>query len=307
MRLRHAFFVSFALAVAVAGFACTKADPLGTPTGTSFDGGTEPPSKKDATVFDPGEASAPTPDAGAKKGQVYAHTARTLYLFEPYAKQLTKVGDFDCLPGPEVMIDIALNETGAMYGTTSDLATDKGHFVTIDPISAKCTTRGAVDYYPDSLGFVPAGTLDVKEALVGYDGEYYVRVDLDTGKMTDIGTLNPPGPDAGTLHYSSGDIVAIIGDKAYLTANDSADLGDYLLEIDPKTGRRVKVIAPLSTRELWGTGYWGGKIYAFSGAGQVLEVNPVTGAKSTVAQIAVPDGGTGFYGAGVTTLAPRSP
>jgi len=204
-----------------------------------LDGGIKPPS-------DP-----PLPDGGKPLGRVYAHTEDTLYVFEPLHRTLTLLGKFACLDGGDSMIDVALDRTGAMYGTSF------GGFLRIDPLSAACSyvKRDTAAGYPNSLAFVPLGTVDpTKEALVGYQYDpdavnqatVYVRIDLVTGALSKIGTLNDPG--AAVKFKSSGDLVALIrnGNRAFLTVHaiiDEAGTGkDQLAEVDPTTGRIKSIL-----------------------------------------------------------------
>ncbi len=276
-----------------------SSDPAPSPDFTTTEAGTRRDSGRDGTSL--GETSTPDPDGSTTTPQVFAHTPTSLYRFDPISKNLTKIGNFDCLgDAGEEMYDIALDQSGAMYGTTSQA------FVTINPVNAKCNTIKRSPDYPDSLGFVPTGTADpVREALVGYSFGDYVRIDTVTGELSKIGSLN--APDAGSNFYSSGDVVAIIGDRAYLTAYTfalDAGPGDYLLEINPTTGRMIRVVGSVGKPQLWGTAYWAGVTYAFSNGGEVLQLNPSNASPTRVAAL---DGGPdakGFYGAGVTTSAP---
>src|SRR5262249_41241471 len=99
-------------------------------------------------------------DAGPPVGGGWAHSAGTLYNLEPFSKTTTRIGDFSGCAGQ--MIDIALDKDGQMYGTTF-ISLEK-----IDKTTAKCTTIKSNGSYPNSLAFVPKGTLDPNvEVLVG--------------------------------------------------------------------------------------------------------------------------------------------
>ena len=110
--------------------------------------------------------------------------------------------------------------------------------------------------------------------------------------------------DAATLvegFYRRG--VGFGGLTAYTFALDAGP-GDYLLEINPTTGRMIRVVGSVGKPQLWGTAYWAGVTYAFSNGGEVLQLNPANASPTRVAAL---DGGPdakGFYGAGVTTSAP---
>lgn len=299
----------------VVGIACSasKEDPATLPL---IDGG-----KRKDTSPDP-ELDSSLPDAvnPPPPGRVYAHTTDTLYLYEPVGNVLKKIGKFSCLvatDNQDVMIDIAVDRTGTMFGTTFK------RFLSIDPITATCTEikkSTVVDDYPNSLSFVPAGTVDAtKETLVGYAALAphtksldYVRIDTTTGMMMKIGNINPAG--APMKYHSSGDIIALIqdGNRAYLTVKlDGADGGDVagtdlLAEVDPKNGNVKRIIGDTKENNIFGLGYWAGKGYGFADNGKILQVDMTNGKSVVVQTLTAVDGGppVAWYGAGVTTQAP---
>jgi hypothetical protein len=258
---------------------------------------------------------------------VYAHTADTLYLFDPLAKTLKLIGKLACLKpadpdtgaGADRLLDIALDQYSVMYGTT-----DRG-FVKVDPVDASCSyvRDDALVKYPNSLGFVPTGTVDpTKETLVGYqfdpaafdEATVYVKIDLATGAVAKVGDLN--APDAPVRYRSSGDLFALIrsGNKAYLTVNqiddDAGTPTDSLAEIDPATGRIKAIIGDTKKTKLYGLAQWAGTAYAFSGTGEILEIDMTTGAaKPVTGLVDTADAGSGveWFGAGVTTDSPTKP
>jgi hypothetical protein len=182
--------------------------------------------------------------------------------------------------------------------------------LSIDKATAECTVLATATTlsFPNSLSFVPAGTVDpAVETLVGFAIDAYVRVDTTSGKMTTIGNLNPNA--LGITFVSSGDIVSVSGGKTYLTARnnapDAGPGGDYLLEIDPKTGKVLKLIVDTKKTLLYGLGYWAGTAYAFSATGDSYAIDLSNGFTTTLSfpNGPLPNAG-GWYGAGSTTLAP---
>ena len=270
----------------------------------------------------------PLPDGGKPPGRIYAHTGSALYLFDPLDNnKLTKVGDFSGFTEGheflEEVLDIALDRDSTMYGTTWY------GFVKIDPLTAKVTYIKSTEQdfqFPNSLSFVPVGTVDpTKEALVGYirkEGTFgsttYVRVDLATGAITELGELNPPG--AALTWKSAGDIISTFrgGNKAYLTVKlfDAKDGGagpgdpgtDSLAEVDPKTGRIIKIVGDTGQPNFYGLGQWAGTAYGFNAGGNIVKINMDTGAGQTILTLKEDGGATGqWYGAGMTTDAPTAP
>ncbi len=314
MRLPRFFlFGGMASVVGVGALLACSSDPATTPR---IDGGSKPPPPPPRPPSDGGsDGTTPLPDAGPGSGRVYAQTPDTLHLYDPIARKLTRIGAFDCTNG-EAVIDLAVNRTGDMFATTAD------YLLTVDPTSGHCQVKATAPidaFYPNSLSFVPIGTVSQSdEALVGYaatlaadDADQYVQIDTTTGVMTKIGVLNPPG--AATLYSASGDFISLLrdGNKTYLTVRDRAvDAGvatDKLAEINPATGQILRIVGETNQKHIFGLGYWAGKAYGFSDDGRITEIDVSNGA-ATVLQTLTADGGAvPWYGAGVTTNAPISP
>jgi hypothetical protein len=231
---------------------------------------------------------------------VYAHSPTSLYQMDPVTKELSVVGDFTCLFNSS-MWDIAIDSAGKMVGTASD------RMVSIDPLTAKCQTL-ANGSFPNSLTFIPKGTLDPDvEALVGFRESEYVRIDPANGKISVIGDLNPNS--TGQSWQSSGDVVSIIGDKTYLTAHPVAagwSGTDTIVEVDPLTGKATKVIGDVGYGKLWGLAYWDSIAYGFSDGGQLVQIDLTSGAGKSV-PLPTSLKNLSFYGAGVTTAARITP
>jgi len=227
----------------------------------------------------------------APAAAVYAHSANTLYKLDPDSKAVKVIGNFNGCSG---VVDIALDARSNLYASAS------GIFL-VDKNTAKCTRVGGGTFAGNSLSFVPAGTIDpAKEALVTYSGGQYMRVDIDKGTTTNLGSL-PFG------FASSGDIVSVKGGGTYVTVVGNG-CGDCLLEVDPKTGSMIKNWGSLGTGRVYGVAYWAGVVYAFNEAGQIWEVNFVSG-KLVTKEIPIPmrPSGLQFWGAGSTTAAPVVP
>ena len=235
-------------------------------------------------------------------GEVFAHSNAKLYKLEPISKTVTEVGTFDCL-GNADMWDIAVDRDGVMYGSANSLG--DARLVSINKTTAHCETIATGSSFPNSLTFVPTGTLAPnEEVLVGYDQTDYLRIDKVTGQVQVIGSLNPN--PTGQMWESSGDIVSIIDDKTYLTVKPY--LGglsdpDSIVEVDPKTGQAVRLIGNTGFPTLWGLGYWGGVAYGFSESGQLCAIDLATGAGTSIPIPNLPSS-LSFWGAGVTTSAP---
>lgn len=255
-----------------------------------------PDASTSATEPTPGKApgdfgnTAP-PDQPTEIAEVFGHSDTVLYRLDPDTKAPTVVGTFK---GCAAVTDIALDEASNLFGVSTDA------LYRIDRKTAECTQLAKGDY-PNSLSFVPKGTLDPDvEALVGYDKSEYVRIDTTTGKKTVVGSLG------GGLE-SSGDIVSVKGGGTYLTVKGGSACAkvDCLVEVDPKTGKMLKSWGSIEHDKVFGLAFWGGDLYGFDDAGELFEVT--FGAKQlATTDIPIPQrpASLRFWGAGSTTSAP---
>ncbi|HRG94873.1 MAG TPA: hypothetical protein PLR99_01420 [Polyangiaceae bacterium] len=272
--------------------------------------------KRDVKPIDPPDtALPPPPDSGGPTGTIYVQTGVSLQVYDPYSKALKNIGKYACLPDSDFVFDIAVDRDNNVYAVTAE-----DRFLKVDPLSGACTVirQGAGLDYPLLIAFVPRGSLDAaNDALVGFDGELYLRIDLRTGGVTSVGELNPP--DAGNRYAAIGDLIFAGKNGMFLTATPefdagAADAGDTFIRFDPKTGRRLAIVGTTGGyRNLYGLGYWGGSIFAFTTPGEILKVSPTNAATTLVKRI---DGGPPkeggapeavFFGAGSTTVAPETP
>lgn len=226
-------------------------------------------------------------------GEVFGHSWDTLYKLEPYSKQVTVIGPFKNCSN---IIDLAIDKDSKIIGTSY------GALYWIDKTNATCTliSNGT---YPNSLSFVPAGTLDPNnEALVGYQGSDYIRISTTTGQVTKVGGT------IGNGFLSSGDIVSVKGGGTYLTVKGNG-CGDCLLEVDPKTGGMVKNWGPTGYGSVFGIAFWAGSVYGFTDYGQLFEMTFKNGVMVVSGEIPIPNApaGLSFWGAGSTTIAPSEP
>lgn len=233
----------------------------------------------------------PPPPPPPEVNEVFGHSADTLYRLDPKSNDVTVVGDFGgCGP----VIDIALDESSNLYATGYDA------LYTVDKKTAKCTEIGR-GTFPNSLSFVPKGTVDAsEEALVGYENSTYVRIDTKTGKKTTLGSIG------GGL-ISSGDIVSVKGGKTYLTVKGTSqcNTNDCLVEVDPKSGAMLTNYGSIGHKNVFGISFWGGKIFGFDETGTLFEVT-FSGSTISTKSIPIPSkpSNLSFWGAGSSTSAP---
>lgn len=314
MKTRASFLVASIAALSLAACSSTHGSDFSGNGGNGNGGVGDGGSQGSLPQGDGGPASTGTDGPG----EVFGHSADTLYKLEPTSMTVTKIGKFSCVDIPcdmgEGMWDIALDKDGNMYGSVNVMDNScsgfgTGAIVKIDKTNASCSVLGtSSSTFPNSLSFVPAGTIDpTNEVLVGYNSSDYVRIDPVSGATSVIGSLNPNS--TGDDWYSSGDIVSIIGGKTYLTATKSSSGSsgpDSILEVDPVSGKALKVIGSsgsIGSPQVFGLGFWAGTAYGFDNGGQLLTIDLTTGVGTPV-PLTGSLSGLSFYGAGNTTAAP---
>jgi hypothetical protein len=232
------------------------------------------------------EAGRPNP-SGA--GEVFGHSENTLYRVDTVTRSVTPVGVFE---GCTYVADIALDEMSNIYASTG------AELFFVETNTAHCT-RIAAGTFPNSLSFVPVGTVEAdREALVGFQGGDYVKIDPQSGAVTKVGEIG------GGLQ-SSGDIVSAIGGKTFVTVKGK-DCADCLVEINPATGALTKNWGPIGKPDVFGLAFWAGDLYAFTNAGELLLITLTTGTL-VMQTIPITNAPAKFWGAGSTTSAPIGP
>jgi hypothetical protein len=285
--MRRAHCACSALLVLVCVVACGPGDR---------DGGGDDDSGDGTGAPDSGPLP-PNPDAGPTGGEpvVYAHSSTTLYKVNPDTFEVTLVGDFIWPQNIlfDQMTDIAIDGAGEITGVSYD------RVYKVDRATAACTYLADLSTDFNGLSWVPAGGIDAnEEVLVGttLDGSVW-RVDPQTGATMVIGNY-------GGGWTSSGDIVSVDGFGTVATVN-TGGIGsvDTLARIDLQNGATATPIpmggGNTGMSEIWGVGFWKGKVFGFTNQYQFVLIDTATGA----AQL-VETGNVQWWGAGVTTEAP---
>jgi hypothetical protein len=239
-------------------------------------------------MFQDGSADVVSPPSDASTMEVdyvYAHSPDTLYKVDPVAKTMTTVAPFN---GCSSVIDLAIDQNMNAWVTTFSAVYH------LDLKTAVCTLI-STGTYPNSLSFVPVGTLDPSvEAMVGYFDSTYVRIDTTTGAVTTVGSLT-------NGYSSSGDIVSVKGGGTFLTVTGNA-CADCLLQVNPKTGAMIQNYGSVGHGAVFGIAFWAGTVYGFDNAGELFSIG-WSGGKLVTTNIPTTPG-LQFWGAGSTTSAP---
>ncbi|MBX3251566.1 MAG: hypothetical protein KF901_30585 [Myxococcales bacterium] len=247
----------------------------------------------DATIRPPFDAG-----DGLDDVQVWAHSPRELYRFDPRTNEVSFVGRFvDAAGAPaDDMTDLAVDGFGNLYTCSfTDL-------YRVDPSTAVVTRVGSLGDGAfarfNALTFAPAGELDPSsEVLIAAnaEGDFY-RVDPTTGASASIGQFSDG-------FGSSGDIVSVLGAGTFVTAFREDLTSDWLIRVDLRTGVATPVGATGTTR-LFGLAYWRNRLYGFNSLGWLYVIDVDTGRATRVTG---DTGASTFFGAGVTTNAPTAP
>ncbi|MFT3766198.1 MAG: hypothetical protein QM820_11900 [Minicystis sp.] len=191
----------------------------------------------------------PTPSpADAPPKVILANSGDTLYAVRPPTEDdhLAHVEVIATFKGCEDVNELAMSSTGTLYAATAT------GLYTVDRSDGTCTLV-AMGAYPESLAFVPPGTVDPdEEALVGYMGASYVRVDPSTGTVTTIGSF-------GSSLVPRGDLAADLLGNAFLTVEgEGCDV--CLVRVDAKTGALAEMLYPTG-EDISGLAYADGALY----------------------------------------------
>ncbi len=143
----------------------------------------------------------------------YASTASNLYTLNPTTCSPTLIGPFNVTGG--IMIDIAVNPAGAMYG--HDIFTDS--IYTINTSTGAATLVGPTGYpanFAQGMDFDNEdGTLYIF-LYVGTGVNHYGTVNLATGAVTALASTNPTGEFEGATQTLG---LCIPNDYAWLSTS----------------------------------------------------------------------------------------
>lgn len=222
-------------------------------------------------------------DGGSTPFTIYAHSKDTLFVVDDKFA-LKTIGPFD--NAGDNVTDLAVAADGSLFGVS------KTKLYSIDSQTGKATFRASVAGLTNvALTFLAEGELLAADAEGGVREIY-----PETGQVREIGAY-------GGGYATAGDLVAVEDGTMY-TISDKGPKGDegannWLLTVDPKTGKYLQAIGQIGFGKVWGAAYANGHVYAFTMEGKIIEIDRQTGVGKEVASHAVE-----FWGAGVTPLVP---
>jgi hypothetical protein len=213
---------------------------------------------------------------------IFVHTGDALFTVDPVTFDLHEIGGFGI---DKAMTDIAVALDGTLYGVsmTSLYKIDRKTGLATKLLDNISSTNVALTFQTD-------GT------LLASDQSGAVRtIEPGSGAVAEIGAY-------GAGFDTAGDLVAVADGTMFgISAKGpgTSKTSNVLLTVDPKTGAAVGV-GPIGYDEVFGIAFSGGNVMAFTRGGEIIRIDPKTGA-GTVVRI-YPD--REFFGAGTSPLVP---
>lgn len=224
-------------------------------------------------------------DSDARRPQVaemYVHSRDTLYVVDDQDFDLVTVGPLD-MPDGEGLTDLAVTPDGSLYGISGK------SLYQVSPITGAATHIGMVPGELNvGLTFLPDGTLLATDKQGGVR-----RVDPETGGVQEVGAFGAPYATAGDLVAVADGTMYAISDQGPSGTEDESNL---LLVVDPVSGEAIDAIGQIGYGRVFGCAYAGGKIYAFTDTGEIIEIDRASGNGSLKRAFA----DISFWGAAVT-------
>lgn len=290
-----------------------------------------------------GGGSTSTVDSGAPPSTpmlIYAHTDTTLLQGDPQASPiaLTVVGNFDCASSGNAMTDLAVDQSGNLYGVSETAA----YPLQIQGSTVHCaqtwTLPSSSKFY--GLTFAPAGVLRATEMLVAANSNGELWSIDEQGQTTQVGVFGTvPANDghghtyanAGKAWELSGDIVflsnggspigfATVRDCPNPPSTSGCDTVDTLVEINVTklaAGSTQQVIKSIRGQvvksatctdssttsgygSMFGVAAWNNTVFGFSRSGDLVQIDNNDGTACLVQSYPTYK----FAGAAVSTAAP---
>lgn len=268
--------------------ACTG-EVLPAPEGGHCDDGIDDDCNGLVDCADPACATASnccTSTGGASTSTIWANDPDTLYQVDPSTFAVTTVGSFGVA---DQMTDVAVTPSGQLYGVSFTT------LYSIDMGTGAATAVADVNSSGDnSLTFLPNGKLLAADS----SGDVQI-IDPTTGATTPVGNY-------GSGLVSAGDLVAVRSGIMYGTSSTTAGGADassdnVLIRVDTTTGVATQVGAT-GYGDVWGLAYSNARVIGFTTSGQIIEIDPQTGAGTLLAST-----GIMFWGAGQSPLVVDNP
>lgn len=219
-------------------------------------------------------------------GTIYANSPSTLYKVDPVTFNVTTVGNFNA---GDQMTDVAVTPAGDLYGVS---------FTTLYQINKNTGAATMIADVPgsgnNSLTYLPNGTLLASDS----NGDLKI-INPANGQTTFVGNY-------GNGLQSAGDLVAVANGTMYGSSPTKPGGGDAsssneLIVVDTGTGVATAV-GQTGYADVWGLAYSNAHVIGFTTAGQILQIDPQSGAATVLATKNIT-----FWGAGQSPLVVGNP
>lgn len=243
-----------------------------------------------ADCKDPACATAPSccvpPSGPPPDGTIYAHSPDDLYVVNPSGWTVTKLGSFGVA---DQITDLAVTPNGALYAVSFT------SLYSVNKTTGKATyVAGVSGSGNNALTFLPGGDL-----LAADSSGDLKKLSPSSGTVTPVGNF-------GAGLSSSGDLVAVASGTLYGVSSTAAGGGDasgnnLLIRVDAASGAAT-VVGPIGYGSVWGLAYVNATVIGFTTSGQILKIDPQTGAGTLLATRSV-----AFWGAAMSPLVQANP
>ena len=203
----------------------------------------------------------------------YANTGQLLYQIDPIKKVVSAplpiVRDPNETGDMQWLTDIDTSPDGILYGVAKDYPDAGTVLYQFDDWLHVWSTIGSSPNVLEPSGLA-ISTDGVAYVLAG-DSMY--TMNLATGQANLVGPL-------GSGFFASGDCVMNKNDSLYMTSK-AAGQNDTLVLVETTSGQGT-ALGDVGFANLYGLTVAWGKMYGLNSAGQVIEINPITGAGTLV-------------------------
>ena len=191
----------------------------------------------------------------------FAHGPNTLYSVDPFADEVTVIGQMTSDGRNVSLFDIDIDPDGSLIGVngTQLIRFDEtGRGTAIAQVRTPASING--------LAIDSEGTIFLTQSGGSPARAYTMTLD---GTVTPVGSLAP--------YTSSGDCVVLKDDSLLMTARSQRGGNDELVYVDSRTAQ-TRLLGTMGARAVYGLSASFGYLFGLSDEGRVLLVDPESGA-----------------------------
>lgn len=212
-----------------------------------------------------------------------AHDRDTTFAIDPFARTLTLLGDITLVDNAS-MLDVDRDTDGKLLTVTSNGIYEirpNGQLLEVADVSAPTGTNG--------MAINDDGELYLTTSDGADSGAWRVDRTVTPANLVEVGGFSNDQVSSGDCVFTkTGDLLMSIKNP------DNADADDVLVEIDVETGSTT-VIGSIGFRRVFGLSASFNGLFGVTQAGEVIEINPNTGAGTLLFLPAPPAGVSGDH------------